>query len=132
MKSTKSFFVVIGLLCATTVSAHFEDSPYAYCSGNPINAIDPDGCQVKIINGRSNSDNYMDLMNITENPSIVEISAPDNTKFSFEYKGAISKMHDCSNICDSLLSVYVEDKVPISVKKQQRNIQLQLNITESI
>jgi hypothetical protein len=116
MKTTKSLFIAIGLLCATNVCAHFEDSPYVYCHNNPVNAIDPDGRQVKIINGpdvlpilqntvpqecRSyialnqngfvdmdllkqgllnpvacNSSNYMDLVNITENQNIVEISAP--------------------------------------------------------
>lgn len=49
MKSTKSFIIAIGLLCATNVSAHYEDSPYVYCAGDPVNAIDPDGRSTWVI-----------------------------------------------------------------------------------
>ena len=54
MKTTKSLFIAIGLLCATNVSAHFEDSPYVYCHNNPVNAIDPDGRDVVILGPLSN------------------------------------------------------------------------------
>lgn|SRR5574344_569591 len=46
MKSTRLLFMTIGLLCTMPISAHYDESPYVYCSGNPVNAIDPDGREV--------------------------------------------------------------------------------------
>lgn len=49
MNRTKFLFLAIGLLCTTNIRAHYEDSPYVYCAGNPVNAIDPDGRSTWVI-----------------------------------------------------------------------------------
>ena len=40
----------------TTIDPHAENyyhlSPYSYCGGNPVNAIDPDGRKIIFINGK--------------------------------------------------------------------------------
>ncbi|MDR0232068.1 MAG: hypothetical protein LBI82_08110 [Dysgonamonadaceae bacterium] len=53
---TKQFFVTIAIICiaflfsVNLAHGYYPISPYAYCANNPINAIDPDGRDIVVIN----------------------------------------------------------------------------------
>jgi len=43
MKKLENLVLFTFVLCASSVSAHHNESPYSYCANNPVNRIDPDG-----------------------------------------------------------------------------------------
>lgn len=50
MKIIKIIIIIICVLVSYNINAYTHYSPYSYCVGDPINYVDPNGCDVVVLN----------------------------------------------------------------------------------
>ena len=59
MKTTRFILsVIIFFFSIDNGYAYRYLSPYAYCAGDPVNCIDPDGCKIVVLGSKIFKDNY--------------------------------------------------------------------------